>query len=560
MTVDKKPDFEGDFDQLGRKYYRDLQRRNIVRLLLSYLAPLVILIIYFNIEYDALLDEGKRLHLESIAENQAKTLDLYLSERLKNLSNLIDNPKFQLPPQSETLKVYLENLRMNSDAFVDIGFFDSSGVQTTYAGPFPSLERKNYGREEWFMNLRRMQDKFIITDIYLGFRQKPHFTIAVSRIINRRYVVLRATLEPDRIYEYISSIEGESDINISIVNPTGLYQLVTHGMGTLLEQSSIIPPREPRLGTEEAKIRGKDVSFAYSWLKQADWALIARWSEKNREGLFSGFRLQILLISVATMLGILVVIIFRARKLVLLQIESDQAKAQLEHAARLASIGELAAGIAHEINNPLAVISEEAGLMKDLMDPQFKINTSFDDLRPHLDSIHDAVFRCRDITGKLLFFVRKTDVSRKPSNIHALMDSIVDGFLGHEMAVSNIKIVKDYGSNVPELTTDIHRLQQVVLNIMNNAFDAISGKGQITIKTSFENNEILIAISDTGKGMSPEQMNKIFHPFYTTKEVGKGTGLGLSVSYGIVKSLGGKILVESSLGKGSVFTLVFPIE
>ncbi len=560
MKVDKKPDFSGDFDRLGREYYKDMQRRNIIRLLLTYLAPLVILIIFFNIEYDALLDEGKRLHLKSVAENQAKTLDLYLSERIKNLSNLIDNPKFQLPPQSETLAAYLGNLRMNSDAFIDIGFFDSSGVQTTYAGPFPSLERKNYSNEEWFTGLQEIQERFIITDIYLGFRQKPHFTIAVSRIINDQYMVLRATLEPSRIYEYLSSIEGESDINISIVNSAGLYQLVTSNLGTLLQESSILPPRSPRIGIEKAEIAGEDIFFAYSWLKQADWALIALWSEKNKEGLFSRFRLQIFLISVATMLGILIVIIYRARKLVMLQIESDQAKAQLEHAVRLASIGELAAGIAHEINNPLAVISEEAGLMKDLMDPQFMTETTFDDLRPHLDSIHDAVFRCRDITGKLLFFVRKTDVSRKPCNVNALMDGVVDGFLGHEMAVSNVKIVKDYGLEIPELTTDIHRLQQVVLNIMNNAFDAISNTGQISIKTSFENNEIRIAISDTGKGMSPEQMNKIFHPFYTTKAVGKGTGLGLSVSYGIVKSLGGKILVESSLGKGSIFTLVFPGE
>ncbi len=560
MTAGKKPHFAGDFDQLGRKYYNDLQRRNIVRLLLTYLAPLVILIIYFNIEYDALLNEGKRLHLESVAENQSKTLDLYLSERLKNLSNLIDNPKFQLPPQSETLKVYLENLRTNSDAFIDIGFFDSAGVQTAYAGPFPSLARKNYGREDWFMNLRGRPDRFIITDIYLGFRQKPHFTIAVSRIINGRYIALRATLEPDRIYEYISSIEGESDIDISIVNPAGQYQLVTPDMGTLLEASSIIPPRIPHLGTAKAEIHGKDVLLAYSWLKQADWALVAGWSEKNNKGLFSGFRLQILLISLATILGILIVIFYRARKLVLLQVESDQAKAQLEHAARLASIGELAAGIAHEINNPLAVISEEAGLMKDLMDPQFKTDTTFEELRPHIDSIHDAVFRCRDITGKLLFFVRKADVGKKPCDVHVLMDSIVDGFLGHEMAISNVKIVKDYGSDIPELTTDIHRLQQVVLNIMNNAVDAISGSGKITIRTLFENNEIRIAIADTGKGMSPDQLNRIFLPFYTTKEVGKGTGLGLSVSYGIVKSLGGKILVESSLGKGSVFTLVFPVE
>jgi two-component system NtrC family sensor kinase len=556
--MEYKPDLAGDFDQLGRKYYKDLQRRNIVRLVLTYFAPLVILIIYFNIEYNAILREGKRLHLESIAENQSKTLDLFLSERLVNLSNLVDNPKFTIPPPSDTMEIYLEHLKRNSDAFVDIGFFDPSGVQAAYAGPYPLLEKRNYGNEEWYKNLKSGQDRFIITDIYLGFRQKPHFTIAVSRIIDGQFVILRATLEPDRIYEYITSLEGASEIYTSIVNPDGLYQLVTPHIGTLLESSSIVPPQEPRLGTDKVKIKGRDFVYSYSWLSRARWALIAQWSESRNESFFSGFRLQMFLISLIVMLGILIVIVFRARKLVRMQIESDQAKAQLEHAARLASIGELAAGIAHEINNPLAVINEEAGLMKDLMDPQFKTDTTFDDLKPHIDSIHESVFRCRDITRKLLFFVRKTDVTFKPHDIHAMIDGVVDGFLGREMAVSNIKIVKNYGANIPELTTDVHQLQQVILNIMNNAVDAISGPGQIKIGTTHENHEIRIAISDTGKGMNPDQMSRIFHPFYTTKGVGKGTGLGLSVSYGIVKNLGGKIVVESSLGKGSTFILVFP--
>jgi two-component system NtrC family sensor kinase len=316
------------------------------------------------------------------------------------------------------------------------------------------------------------------------------------------------------------------------------------------------------LGISEAVVKGKKLTYAYSWLTRVDWALIVQYGDYNGEWLLAGFPLQMLLISIAVMLGILIVIVFRARKLVRFQMETDQAKAQLEHAARLASIGELAAGIAHEINNPLAVISEETGLMKDLIDPQFKKGTALEELRPHLDSIHEAVFRCRDITRKLLFFVRKTDVTLKPHNVPRLIDDVVDGFLGREMAVSNIEIIKNYGADVPDLITDAHQLQQVLLNILNNAVDAIVGPGKIVITTSYvkTKNEIHITIADTGKGMSQDQISRIFHPFYTTKRVGKGTGLGLSVSYGIVKNLGGKILVESSLGKGSSFTLIFPAE
>lgn len=258
--------------------------------------------------------------------------------------------------------------------------------------------------------------------------------------------------------------------------------------------------------------------------------------------------------------AILLIIVNRAHKLVEFQKETDRTRAQLEHAAKLASVGELAAGVAHEMNNPLAVISEEAGLMKDLMSSEFREEIEEKEVKEHLDNILESVFRCRDITRKLLGFVRKTDMDLRPSDIHKLIDGVIDGFLDREMAVSNIQIVKNYAADVPRLVTDRNQLQQVILNIINNAADALAGHpGRITITTSYDQDHIWISLSDTGRGMTPDQMEKIFMPFYTTKGVGKGTGLGLSVSYGIIKSLGGEIKVESTLGEGSTFSIELPI-
>jgi two-component system NtrC family sensor kinase len=254
------------------------------------------------------------------------------------------------------------------------------------------------------------------------------------------------------------------------------------------------------------------------------------------------------------------IILRRARRSVALQEDSDIARAQLVHAAKLASVGELAAGIAHEINNPLAAINEEAGLVKDLMDPAFGTPVKPEELVHHLDSIQESVFRCRDITRKLLGFVRKTEVDLGEHDIHGLIDEVVDGLLRHEMEVSNIEIVRKYGDGIPRMKTDGNQLQQVILNIINNGIDALEGNsGRISIATTRDGSNIRIALSDTGKGIKPEEMENIFVPFYTTKEVGKGTGLGLSVSYGIVKSLGGTIEVESVPGKGSTFSIVLPV-
>jgi two-component system NtrC family sensor kinase len=133
--------------------------------------------------------------------------------------------------------------------------------------------------------------------------------------------------------------------------------------------------------------------------------------------------------------------------------------------------------------------------------------------------------------------------------------------LGNEIEVSDLKVVRDFDSSLPPLVTDGNQLQQVILNIINNARDAIGNRpGEIVISTSKRGNKIVMSIRDNGCGMSSEVLNKLFVPFFTTKEVGKGTGLGLSVSYGIIRNLGGEIEVESIIGEGSTFRLVLPVK
>jgi len=546
------------FDERG---YGDFRRKQLTRLFFTYLAPLLILLVYFSYQYHQLASDSWRLHLTAIAENQANTFNLFLTERVVNLNNVIDDPEFRNSNSTEALQRYLQGLKRVSETFVDLGFFSSSGVQVSYAGPYPSLENRDYGAERWFTELKESNEKFIITDIYLGFRQRPHFTIAVSRDFDDGYAVLRATLDPEKIYDYMSSLEGASEVSISIVNNDGYYQLVTPHIGTPLEASSFVPPIEPALGAQEIKIGRSSFHYAYSWIRMADWALIVQPSLQSQpDSFFSGPQQRLFLIAIPLVLLLTWTIFNRANKLVALQMETDRTRLQLEHAAKLASVGELAAGIAHEINNPLAVINEEAGLVKDLMNPELGPPASTEELVSHLDTISRSVFRCRDITHKLLGFVRKDEVELRSYDLGKVIDGVVDGLLGKRPAVSNIEIVRDYGGRISEIETDANQLQQVLLNIINNAIDALEGKpGRIVIRTFARAKKVCIAISDSGMGIAAEQMSNIFMPFFTTKEVGKGTGLGLSVSYGIVKNLGGDIEVESSVGEGSTFTIVLPM-
>ena len=545
------------------RYYQELQRKNVIRLVLTYLVPLIILSVYLQFQYQAIIDESRRAHLITVAESQAKTVDLFLRERVANISNLIDDPKLHIPPSQEDMQKLLINLRKNSATFVDIDFFDSTGMQITYAGPYPALEKRNYAKEPWFIKLKNMPNNFITTDIYLGFRKQPHFTLAVSRVIGDKYTVLRTTLDPKKFYDYLSSLEGSKEIYTSIINQDGYYQLMTSNVGTLQERALIMPPKHPKLNAERIKIKGESIFYAYAWLNTCEWVLIVQWVSQESQALFTNIHLPILAFSAMTIFLILVIIIIRAKKIVLTIREVDKTRAELSdsllQASKLAAVGELASGIAHEINNPLAIINEEVGLIQDAMDPKFKLQEIMDNLTEHLDNIKEAVFRCRDITYKLLAFVRKSETNLQLYDIHQLIDEVVTGFYESELAVSDIKIIRNYDSGVIKVQTDKNQLQQVFLNLINNAIDAIQGSGSITISTFWDENRLKIYISDTGKGMNQEQLEKIFMPFYTTKKEGKGTGLGLSISYGIIKNLGGEISAESILGEGSTFILELPV-
>ena len=541
-------------------HYRALWRRQVVRLGFSYVVPLLVAITYFTVQYTQLAFESQRLHLEAIAGSHAHTLNLFLMERLANLENLIDDPSLLPRPTSAILEDHLGQLTRISETFVDLGYFDSSGVQTAYAGPYPALEDRNYAAELWYERLLESTQSYTVTDIYLGFRQKPHLTIAVKATVEGDLVVLRAALDPERIYEYMRTLPEAQNVSVSIVNEAGYYQLVTPHLGTPLESSSFVPPPVPGLGSEYVEIEGTSFLYAYSWLQMAQWALIVQPVADRSVPSYRSPPSRVPLFGVPIVIAVFLLTLVRARKLVDLQRETDGTRAQLEHAAKLASVGELAAGIAHEINNPLAVINEEAGLVKDLMDPTLSGPVDYKTLAPYLDSIQESVFRCRDVTQKLLKFVRRSDIELQLHDANRIIDSVVDGLLGRELAVSDIEVVRNYDTTLPEVVTDRNQLQQVLLNLLNNAIDALEEKpGTISIETRQEGKWLHIAITDTGVGIPQEELGKIFLPFYTTKDVGKGTGLGLAVSYGIVKDFGGEISVESTPNVGSTFTVSLPL-
>lgn len=223
---------------------------------------------------------------------------------------------------------------------------------------------------------------------------------------------------------------------------------------------------------------------------------------------------------------------------------------QIGRSEKLASIGRLAAGVAHEINNPLTGVLTFAHLLRD------KSNMDDQD-RQDLDLIIHETSRAADIVRGLLDFARERAAFKEPLDINLVIQRTLK-LIRNQKSFDRITITEQFQDGLPEVNGDMNQLQQVLLNLSLNACEAMPEGGKIAVRTSAENGKVLVTVTDTGCGIKKEHLDQIYEPFFSTKPVGKGTGLGLSVSYGIVQQHGGTIEVDSEEGKGTTFTIVLP--
>ncbi|NWF92080.1 MAG: HAMP domain-containing protein [Syntrophaceae bacterium] len=233
--------------------------------------------------------------------------------------------------------------------------------------------------------------------------------------------------------------------------------------------------------------------------------------------------------------------------------ELQRVQDQLIHAGKMAALGELAAGVAHEINNPLTGVLTFSSLMLKKADENHP-------WRKDLENIVQQTTRCRNIVKGLLDFARQRKPDKKEWDIHTLLNNTL-ALVEKQAPFQNISIKKEFHQGIPMLFVDADQIQQVFMNILLNAADAMATNGgTLTIQTDLKNGMAEISFIDTGHGIAKEHLSKLFDPFFTTKQTGKGTGLGLAISYGIVQSHNGDIEVESEVGKGATFRIKLPIE
>jgi two-component system, NtrC family, sensor kinase len=545
-------------------YFKQLKMKLAVGLLTAFMFPYAIFFAYFQFQFSSTLKNTGKLNLEVLSNSQKNNLDLFLQERVVTLFSLFHGNEFSLSPSNDKMTIFLNNLHRISDIFIDVGFINDQGIQTGYAGPFPDLKGKSYAEETWFNTLLANEKSYYISDIYLGPQFKSFFNIAVRQMIEGTPYVMRATLDSQKLALYLVSIGQGKDIESALINKDGVFQIVDPKKGEILSVSDYIPSSEELSGVREMSVGGNTMLVGHAWLKEVPWALLV-WQPLNsaHAAMYHGRRIMTITLGII-FFSIAAGIWFANSRLIdwsqASAEKSDELRHQLFHASKLASVGELATGVAHEINNPLAVIVAANGVIRDLFDPEFDLNPTREDVMKEVDIIESAAFRARTITRQLLDFGRKNEPKLAPCNVNKLLDEVMSGLKEREFKLADIEIVRNYDISIPEIPLDIDKIRQVFLNLINNAGDAISGSGTISITTRRNNQKIVITVQDSGSGVAPEHLGSIFNPFFTTKEVGKGTGLGLSVSLNIIESLGGEIDVESELGVGTKFIVSLPIQ
>jgi len=570
MTVWKKlkPKFWDYVDSAAGPFAHLFNFRRIWRLavLLTVGVALVPLIAITAIDYQVTqksIESEIALRTSRMVSNTRRAVFFFLEERRAALDFIVRDNSFEDLNDPERLQTVLANLKSSFGGFTDLGVIDPLGYQRSYAGPY-KLEGIDYSGQAWYLDV--LERGIHISDVFPGFRQVPHLIIAVKHELGSgTHFVLRATLDTERFNHLIAHPEIAGGGDAFLINREGRLQTPSLMHGKVLDTISLPVPAfsaNTELIEMEDRQRQPNV-IGYAYIEDTPFILMIVKSKDDLMKPWYKTRLQLMGFLAGSITIILAVILGVATYLVNKIYLADQKRLtmlhQVEYSNKMATIGRLAAGVAHEINNPLAVINEKAGLIKDLFSMREECARD-EKLMNTVNAVLSSVERCAKITRRLLGFMRNTGVTMEPLNLKETIQEVL-AFLNKEAEHRSLHISVHMDEDVPQVTSDRGRLQEIFLNVINNSFAAMQDGGhlEVTVKRS-KQDMVSVTIRDDGCGIPKADLERVFEPFFSTKTGKGGTGLGLSITSGLVQELGGDIRVESEVGKGTSFTVIFPVQ
>jgi len=550
------------------RYYKSLTRSMICIMVFISVTPLILISAvtrhYFQVSFrDKLLS-----HSKLVMEQHRAKIDNFLTERLAAVRLQARSFTFEQLSDEGFLRNRLATLQEEyGPSFVDLGLVDGNGIQVAYAGPY-KLQRADYSQAAWFNEAIRKD--YYVSDVFLGLRRFPHLVVTARQGQKEAQWILRATIDFEAFKTLVENMgKGETGFAFIMNREGELQNKVPAGVSVPKEiyvdflKSRAGPGDEVEI-VEKADNDGKDILHVMTRLNNGAWVLVHQQNEDEAYSELYAARRSAILVFVLGAVGIVAGSILLSKRMVKhiagVAAEKQAINEQLIETGKLASLGELAAGVAHEINNPVGIMVQEAGWMQDLLDEdEAKSWPALDEFRRSLARMQTQGRRCKEITHKLLSFARKTDPTVKTAQLNELIEEVV-GLSEQRARYGSVQITKNLQEGLPTVNVSPSEVQQVLLNIINNSLDAVDRKGgKIEITSRVEGEFVVLDMSDNGPGIPQANLMRIFEPFFTTKPVGKGTGLGLSICYGIVKKMGGDIKVESELGVGTTFHIYIPM-
>jgi two-component system, NtrC family, sensor kinase len=526
------------------------------------IVPLLIISFLYYDQYERSLRTGTLEGVSRQVTNNKRALEFFLTERRSALSFIVQDRSFAELCDEKALSRLMKhtNDTFALGSFADLGLIDSGGKQLCYTGPY-DLKGRDYHDQDWFYRVSRRG--VFVSDAFLGYRHSPHFAIATKHERESGdYYILRATVNAEVLAEQIVTAGLTPDDDVFLVNRDGVLQSPSRRYGAVLNTVPIPLPR----ATGEVYVREQEDEqrrrVVIGCVQVADSPFVLVYIGPHVRGPSAGLSLPRLLVFLMVSIAFILGVIFWGSGQFVASLRAHNLKRaelmhKVEYADKLATIGRLAAGVAHEINNPLTIINEKAGLLQDIVKLQGEFPRR-DKVLGIVESILGSVVRCRKVTHRLLGFAKHMDVGSETIAVEELLKEVVS-FLGQEAESRNVTITVEAEPGVPNVESDRGQLQQVFLNILNNAEAAVRDGGHIDMRVRMAGERwVSVCIADNGIGIPKENLGRIFEPFFTTKE-GSGTGLGLSITYGIVQKLGGEITVQSEVGKGTSFTVLLPV-
>ena len=560
-------------NHLRDPYLRSLNRNIILIIIIVSVIPLILVSSTIYYQFRASYQEKVYDHLRELVLSHSQNIDNFLQEKLSDIRFLNRSSSWSELAEESLLQKRLEALQKTFGYdFVDLGIVNADGEQVAYAGPF-KLAKANYADAEWFR--KAMQSDYFISDVFLGLRGLPHFIIAVRSNQGGSPWLLRATIDFVAFTTMVENIRIGQTGFAFILNHEGALQTTPMSKPSMnmIENKTIYEEFQAKQQVSSGKIhiatkkdgsRNRSIYIASS-IKNGDWLLVY---QQRMADAFADLNKTFMITTTLMFIGLIGIVImaFTLSRTIVKRVAKADAEKQMMskkvvETGKLASVGELASGVAHEINNPIAIMMEEAGWIGDLMEEEeFEKSENRNEIEMAVEKIHFHGNRCKEITSKLLSFARKTDTTVHDVNINDLLEEIV-ALSSQRAKYGMVEIQTDFQQNLPSLRASTSELQQVFFNLINNAIDAMDPKGgAVTLSSRQREHDLVIKVSDTGKGIPDANLVRIFDPFFTTKQVGKGTGLGLSICYGIIEKMGGKLEVESALGTGSTFSISLPFQ